>query len=840
MNAIVGDTKTVRARDAVGSTAEDQSPLELMREAVEASGTGVWCWDATADTLQYSHEWAHMIGYDSEELSADLQAWETLVHPDDLGRFRSRIRDHFSEGVPFVCEYRLKTRPGNYRWFRAVGGRRSLSRPENQQLIGLQFDIHTLVEKSRQILDDGFIGFPDLPVGLAEVGLDGRWLSVNDSLCKLLGYSRDELLQKSFQDITHPADLEADMAHVRRLVDSGPQPVRFADGQIDRYQLHKRYVNRAGNEVPLLLDVTLVRDEYGLPQKFASSLQDIADTFQQEVLLAQEQHMAEVTLSSIADGVVRIDRRGIISFANRAACNALQRPPHEVLQQPAEVLLLLDDPANPGPDLLARSLETVLQLAESLQFSSETSLRTPDGRRLAVECSLAPVRGPRGEVQEAVFVFHDSTEARQLTAALAHQASHDALTGLANRRQFASWLEEVAIAYERHDGPASLLYLDLDNFKQVNDTYGHHIGDRALQSFARGLQGILPSTALIARMGGDEFAVLMPDTNRSQAHGAAIAALSALQKVRQELDLDNVALSASIGIASLDAERPEAETAMISADLAALVAKSNGGGRAEFYEDVEGAITSGRSLALWRPVIESLLAEKRLLLYGQKIVDPTGSVLGYEILLRYRDTEGLIHTPQTMIWAAEQLGWATRIDGYVLDAVENMGISGRIPHGCHLALNICGKSLCDSKFQQRAREFCERMRPVGCELVFEITETSSLHDLSAAASFIGSLRADYGVAFALDDFGTGYASFSYLKHIPVQTVKLSRSYVQDLDRNPLNQLIVRSVASIAGLLNLSVVAEGVETAQELGALWELGIARFQGWLFHQAEPLPWA
>lgn len=493
---------------------------DLVQEALAASGVGVWLWDITSDTLQYSDEWARMIGYEPDELDSGANAWEQLMHPADLPRYRADLNHHLAGLTPqFVSVHRLKAKAGGYCWVRAQGARRHSDASRGiQRLVGTQISLDALHHSGVPGATPDALLFENLPIGFAVVDLQGRWIQVNAAICRLVGYTREELLASDFQSITHPDDLDHDMAQVQRLAQSQSEPVVFEDGQIDRYQMRKRYLSRNGHVVPVLLDVTLIRDANGQPLHFISAVQDVSELQRRDAHIQQQELLAEITLSSIADGVLRLNREGQITYANRAAEQMLQWPRSTMLGADGAALLDLKVPQQPSPAVFQQALALAFEQGSSTQFPTGSELHGSEHRSLHVECSLAPIRQPGSEVSEAVFVFHDTTDAQRLRAELEHQANHDALTELSNRRHFQRLLEQAEASLRGNGGTASVLYLDLDQFKQINDSHGHHLGDRALKAVARCLKRFVEPGGLAARVGATSLPPCCPNAhpNRRQ------------------------------------------------------------------------------------------------------------------------------------------------------------------------------------------------------------------------------------------------------------------------------------------------------------------------------------
>ena len=812
----------------------DLQKSDRWRHAVESAPVGVWDCDSQRRTLYCSAELMQIIGNGSDATEYPLEFWTNLVHPDEFDTLRQNFQSHLTRRTPNVqLEHRILHADGRYRWVRSSLA--VISRDENGQPMRIVGTLQSIDDVKQAQLSAMLAAAQDqaifrtVPVGLAIVGLDSRLLMVNDALCELLGYSKTELMELSFRSITHRQDIDN-----AELLESALASSR------ERFRSEHRFVAKDRSLIYSQLDLTLMRDSDSLPLHFIVAISDRTEERLQLQMLTKQRELAQITLSSIADGVVRVDESRCITYANPAACQMVGLDLDELRHRPfSEYVLILSESAEEAPPISDDVLADVFNRGETLQFPSGTLLRFLRGREIAAECSAAPIKDALGHVREAVFVFHDTTESNTLAQELAYQASHDMLTGLCNRRQFQSALEKSHVTLVDDGTPCAVLFIDLDGFKAVNDRHGHQAGDDVLVWVASVIRQAVFKRDIPARWGGDEFAVLLLNCDAERAFEVAKRIEAELTSTSQIRLSDFSGISGSIGIACMSASDSSCMSVVNNADLAASIAKGRGGGGIQRFEDIRAQIEERRSLFEWRSEILQSLKEGRLIPYGQKIVGGDGELLGYEMLLRWRDTNGKLNTPERIIDAAERLGWSTRIDGFVFGVASRLMQSGQVPEHVHLAVNVSGRSLTDADFRETVTSFFRDYPEAASRLTLEITETAAVSDLNSVGSFVSRLR-DLGCVFALDDFGSGFASFSYLKAIPFSAVKIDRAYIRALDRDPTNQLIVRNLCELADHLGVTLIAEGVETQEELAALKGLGVSRFQGWLFQKAEPLPWS
>jgi diguanylate cyclase (GGDEF)-like protein/PAS domain S-box-containing protein len=522
-------------------------------------------------------------------------------------------------------------------------------------------------------------------------------------------------------------------------------------------------------------------------------------------------------VSAAGEGILRVDRRGRITFANPAALEVLGYSREDMLGERAHALIHHTRPnGSPYPATECPTAKTLTEGA-SQRITDELFWRK-DGSPIAVDYTSAPVRSG-GRLDGAVVVFDDVTHQREMKAQLRHQADHDSLTGLLNRRRFNDEVSDQLAYAERYDRPGVLLLVDLDSFKFVNDSYGHPVGDRLLCDVGAIIGGTLRETDIVARIGADEFAILLREAEI--AEGTAVARdLIAAIRGRSEPNI-----GASVGIAPFDggAELTPDEL-LVAADVALYEAKEAGGGAAVPYAGQSGQVLT------WVERIGAALREDRLTVYAQPIVDlHTGQVAREELLVRMVDEHGDKIPPGTFLPAAERFGLINEIDLAVLEKAEPLAAGG-----IAVAINVSAHTLTDPRYLTQL----ERTLGTGIDpglLTFEITETAAVANMADAQDFARRVQ-ELGCSLALDDFGTGFSSFTYLKHIPAQYLKIDTEFIRELERNPADQHLVAAIVSIARGLGQKTVAEGIENAATLALVRKLGVDYAQG--FHVGAPAP--
>ncbi len=430
----------------------------------------------------------------------------------------------------------------------------------------------------------------------------------------------------------------------------------------------------------------------------------------------------------------------------------------------------------------------------------------------------------------------DVTDEKRTEQRIAYLADHDSLTGLINRRRFQEKLDETIAYARRYDTQGALVFLDLDQFKYINDTYGHHTGDEYLRQVANHLQAQLRQTDVIGRLGGDEFGIILPNALEAQAGKVCRLLIQHLNSQEFIHDGRRTPFSASIGVALFPHHGHKASDLLAMADSAMYKAKEQGRNTYRMFQE-NTDVARMQDKIHWEDRIRSALKDNRFKLYFQPILDIySGQIRHYESLLRMIGEDGELISPGAFIGIAERFGMIRDIDHWVVEsAIRVQGSSVQL--GCPVALtvNLSGRHFGSTDMLELVQEATRRYQANPSGIVFEVTETAAVENFTDAVDFIGALR-DMGYRFALDDFGAGFSSFHYLKHIPVDYVKIDGSFVRNLHRDRADRIFVKAIAEMAKGLNVTTIAEFVENRETVEILRKLGIALGQGYFF--AKPAP--
>jgi diguanylate cyclase (GGDEF)-like protein/PAS domain S-box-containing protein len=556
-----------------------------------------------------------------------------------------------------------------------------------------------------------------------------------------------------------------------------------------------------------------------------------------EAAMHAEQERAHVTLGSIHDGVISTDARGRVRYLNAAAAHITGWTREAALGAPLHGVFRLADAggAEPVEPAVARLLGE-----GPIEAIRDAVLLRQDESRVAVDASLAPIRDRAGRVLGVVAAFRDVSQERELAQRLHHQATHDALTGLVNRREFENRLRVALAEASAAERQFTVLVIDLDQFKVVNDTSGHPAGDRLLCLVSERMAGTLRSGDTLARLGGDEFGVLLADC-------ALAPALAVAEKLRQCIagmrfawrDRTHV-VGASIGAATLDAGfRNEAEV-LGAADSACYVAKESGRNRIKVYQPDDHLLRARTGELEWVTRLAAALEDDRFTLHAQEIRPVRGgpAEARFEVLLRLIDEAGGLVSPMAFIPAAERYGVMARLDLWVIDRVlqelaarQRAGLSLPV-----LAVNLSGASLADPGLLPAVRERLAATGVSADRLCFELTESAAVTHLGAAARLLRELR-QLGCAIGLDDFGSGMSSFGYLRNLPLDFIKIDGHFVREMHIDPVDRAMAAAIHTVGHVMGLRTIAEWVEHEAVLEELAALGVDFAQGHAVARPVPL---
>lgn len=592
------------------------------------------------------------------------------------------------------------------------------------------------------------------------------------------------------------------------------------------------------------------RDEFGFLSKFinkaldAIALQqkDLSEALKRattsEAALSREKELAEVTLQSIAEAVITTNANGEVQYLNPVAERITGWENADAHGLPINAIIKIVQ-ENSGLPLLT-PVQLCLENNRVETLSTHASLLRRDGESIAIEATAAPMHNDQGRIIGVVMVCQDVSQARKLAYQLSYQAGHDALTGLYNRREFDNRLVELLENAKLTGRQHVLLYLDLDQFKIVNDTCGHSAGDKLLLQLAVLLSHKIRKNDVLARLGGDEFGVLLVGCDVEYGKKVAETFLTLISDFRFVWDDKIFQVGVSIGLVPVTSASENSAEVMSAADAACYVAKDGGRNRVQVFMGDERRGKKYGEMQ-WVPRIHKAMDENRLHLYRQDIVpiSPDNTTDHAEILLRMEDTDGSLVPPMAFIPAAERYSIMPLIDRWVFkNSLEWLKANplGRNDRPNSLSINISGQSLSDELFLGYLLDQFDQTGVSAQQICLEITETAAIANIGQAMEFIDALKAR-GCSFALDDFGSGMSSYSYLKNLDVDFLKIDGSFIKDMANDPVDLAMVESINHIGHVMGIKTIAEFVENEATLERLREIGVNYDQGYHIHKPEPL---
>ena len=700
------------------------------------------------------------------------------------------------------------------------------------------FTDHTVGSQTEAALIESESKFQNVIQGAQEgiwewhAGLEGsEWWS--QPMYELLGLKVDEceIGLSQLQRLIHPDDRDVFSNAWAKLITDKGKHLLIETRIAVKKQGYRWFVIRG----------TADYDFTGNASKVVGSIGDIHLQKQAQVQLADEKDKVVATLRSIVDAVITTNERGEVQYTNQAASRFLNCSAQEAKGKHIEKIIDLYE--EESDHKIDNPILSCLSGSQKKNQKLNADIVTRAGTKYTVQLMVTPLISQTGKLYGAVTVMNDVTNLRLLARRLRYQASHDSLTNLINRSEFERNVRKAILDAKTRQKRSSLIYLDLDRFKMVNDLYGHAAGDELLIQFSNLVKSKLRGTDILARLGGDEFALLLSGCNLEEAEEKAHEILQSIQEYKFIWEQKSFNVEASIGVSEINQKCFDLSYVLSSVDSACYLAKESGRNCVRVFREGDVDINRRRGQERWLQRFDKALNDGRLVVTAQSIInikanrDTQVDKNGFEILIRMQDDNGHLVPPNAFLPAVERYNRAPKLDRWILDKVllllaDNRNVLSQMDK---CSINLSGQSLVSEGFLPFIVAKLKEYEIQPSKICFEITETAAIANLDQATSFVQSLK-DLGCYFALDDFGSGLSSFAYLKTLPVDFLKIDGMFVKDIHNDNVSRAMVKAINEMGHVLGKQTIAEYVENEEILNILKEIGVDFAQG--FHAGRPEP--
>jgi diguanylate cyclase (GGDEF)-like protein/PAS domain S-box-containing protein len=741
---------------------------------------------------------------------------------------------------------------------RAVSGERLPQRIEIDEKNHDQLDVQALGVSVNQLLmratrsgaqtKSGPKLFTELGERIHEAVLVHRdvILYANSQFASFVGVDRVNLIDRRLADLVAPEYAELVAENLRRRLAGNHAAERFEvemvgmQGQVSLLELTTAQIDFEGSPALLVTGVEVIPTKK--LRALASGKIDQKEAVARAALVAPPlpppppppPPLQVFAMQSLAEAIVTTDLEGHLVYLNPAAEKLLGVGRAQAMGRLLEEVVGLVDEND--RKLLADPVKEAVGGDDGIPHNLSRRavlLGKASGEERAIELAASPLRNEHGDLVGAVVLMHDVTELRGLHRQMSYQATHDALTGLVNRREFERRMDEAADVARRGEATHMLCYLDLDRFKIVNDTSGHLAGDSMLREVAKLLREAVRDSDTVARLGGDEFGMLLVGCPLDKSRQIADDVCRSIATYRFVWHDRVFNVGVSIGLIEIGREAGTIEQLLAAADSACYVAKKEGAGRVSVYSARDEAMARNSGEIEWLQKLQSALKEERFALYYQPIVAAYGPDTGpsMEVLLRMLDESGAEIAPGEFVAAAERYRLMVSVDRWVVQTTFTALSRNafQLAPDRSVAINISGQTLGDPQFLEFVVDMLDRTGIAPDQVCFEITESAVIGNMEAARRFVGVLHG-VGCKFTIDDFGSGVASFSSLKNLPLDYLKLDGSFMRNLEKDSVSQTMVTAMIKLARTLNFKIIAEQVEDSAALDTARKMGVDFVQGFV----------
>jgi diguanylate cyclase (GGDEF)-like protein/PAS domain S-box-containing protein len=796
---------------------------------LRGAGAAPWDWDLYTGDLYLSGAWWDMLGYAENELPASLELVNSFYHPDEIQRVLQQFTQALqTDANQLAIECQMRHKHGHYVFLRSSAYIQRDEQGRAQRLSGTNTDLTERKQVESQLRDSearyrALVEWSPIGIGVHQ---RGRVAYLNPAAVAMLGAKTEsELLGLRVKDLLDPAFRST----ARELISQS-----YVQGLLPMAR-QERFVRRDGRIIDVEIQASPIT-HLGQPA-FQVNFVDITERKKIETALRESEARFRSLIKLSSDWYWEQDENHRFTVLVGDVFRSTGIPPQEQLGKTRWELEALN--------MTEADWEAHRQMVQAHQEFRDLEIRRPDTglRPHWASVSGMPFFDNHGKFLGYRGVGRDITPQKQASEEIHRLAFYDALTGLPNRRLLLEQLKKALLANARHQQRGALLFIDLDNFKTLNDTLGHDVGDLLLRQVAHRLTKCVREADTVSRLGGDEFVVLLedlaPDAQGAVNHADTVGKkiLAALNQPYQLAGREHHS-SPSMGITLFDAQSDSVDDLLKQADLAMYQAKAAGRNTLRFFDT--GMQTELESwVAIESDLRDGLQGGEELELYFQPTVGVNGVVTGAEALVRWQQPERGLVLPDAFIKLAESTGLIVPLGRWVIShACAQLATWAKSPHTARLSLavNVSARELREPSFVPHILKLIRRWAIAPNLLRIELTESVLAHRVEDIIVKMNELK-EHGVGFSLDDFGTGYSSLSYLKLLPLDLLKIDRSFVRDVLSDPNDAAIARTIVALGTSLGLSVVAEGVETEAQRDFLASIGCFAYQGYLFGRPVPI---
>ncbi len=808
---MIGMVKDITQRKQTQEALQESE--QRFRQLFDNAVDGIFIADHDGKYIDVNRSACNMLGYRRDELLG--KRITDLIRESDHQRL-AMDKEYFLQDVSHVqvAEWQLRHKNGTY-----IPVEISARILPDGLWMAIARDIRE--RKQTQLALERYAAevqdlYDNAPCGYHSLDRDGIFVQINQTELSWLGYTREEVVgKKKITELLSSDSQNKFYEYFPKLLETG----RTRDLEVDM-------VRKDGTVLPVLLNASALFDDQGKFIATRTTLYDMTELAEAQKKLQQAAAVFEHTNDAII--IANADR--IISAVNKAFSNITGYQPDEVIGKTTRLLV-----SEPQDNEFYRTLWSALE--QNGQWQGEIWGRRKSGEIFPAWESITAVKDKNGKVTDYIAIFSDITAIKETEKKLRKLAYHDPLTGLPNRLLFNDRMSQALAYAKRHQTRVALLLLDLDRFKLINDTLGHTAGDQLLQAIGARLHDAIREEDTVARLGGDEFAIIL--TQLTDTRDAALLAQKAVQLVSQPIHIagQGLTISTSIGIGVYPDDANDAESLSKAADSAMYSAKDKGRNAYEFYTQ-DMTKTATELLTIDRELRNAVRRDEFVLFYQPKIDLATGSIVGLEALIRWENPADGLRLPNSFIYVAEETDLIESIGDWVFEAACKQIRQWRQANlpPVRVAINLSARQIKRPRFleEMRRKLLAYQCTPDGFGLDIEVTETALQTDANIAGA-LKELKA-LGLKIAIDDFGTGYSSLNSLKHLPVDILKIDRSFIHGLPADSGNKAITSAIIAMGHSLGMHVIAEGIETQEQLHFVMGQHCDEAQGFLFF--PPLP--